>query len=202
MSTELSIVKPHKALNQLVDLVIANYEPKGDYLELVITIDDQNLVVRELTAYLDMIDRTYGRLMPYGLLSYSKRQNVQLEFFSIRKGSLELVVRELISNIHSITAIIIVRYVLKYLPSGLMSLATAYRDYEEGQLARARRKEIRVQIEEDDLVRKLEKRRRDDLVKLVDELHQRETKSLPRARKFARRHVRKISIQRVFGDEE
>ncbi len=202
MASELSIVKPRRALNQLVDLVISDYGFSEDYLELAITVDDENLVVRELTSYLDVIDRTYGRLITYSLLSYSKRPDIQLKFSSLRQGSLELVVRELISNIDSITAIIIVRYVLKYLPDGVVSLATAYRDYEEAQLARARRKQIRVQIEDDTSLSKLENKYRESLVKLIDELNQREIRNLPRAQRFARRHVREVLLRQVSDNEE
>ncbi len=51
-------------------------ESESNFLELVIKIKDENVNVRELTSYLSLLDRLYGRLSPKGLRSYSRSNKI------------------------------------------------------------------------------------------------------------------------------
>ncbi|MDQ3323042.1 MAG: hypothetical protein M3525_11540 [Acidobacteriota bacterium] len=68
-------------------------EPSNHLIELSISINDENVNLKDFTAYLSLIDRLYGRLSPTGLRSYALRKNEQLNIAEFRKGSLEIIFR-------------------------------------------------------------------------------------------------------------
>jgi len=83
----------------------------------------------------------------------------------------------------------------KYLPGIVESLSAAYKNYEEGRLLRVRRKMLRGQISNDPDVEMLSKSRKDQLTLVIDELLVRARRILPKASRFSRTYVRKISIR-------
>ena len=63
---------PKKALEDLRNAIVPINTPPDATMDLVIRIDQTHINIRELTAYLDFIERTYGRLTLGGLPSYSQ----------------------------------------------------------------------------------------------------------------------------------
>jgi hypothetical protein len=61
-----------------------------DQLELSLRFRDQDISVRELTAYLDLLDGAYGRVDPHGFRSYALTQHRHLRIAQIAHGSVDL----------------------------------------------------------------------------------------------------------------
>lgn len=186
-----AIRTPTRALNRLRSALIPADVSSDAVIELTIRIDQTRLNIREFTAYLDFIDRTYGRLTPAGLTSYAHKRWAQLEITSMRSGSVEIVISELVSNSDEVTRLIIIYLLLKYAPT----MATAYRDYEEARFTRERRKQLREQIQEDNEVAALDRELKNQLVRFFDICYQQEQRRIPRVRRFAARYVRRVFLQ-------
>ena len=148
MTSELPLPRPRATLAQLRGAVIPEDAPRDASIQLIIVMNDSDVNIREFGAYLGLIDRTYGRLSHKGLASYSQTPYAQLAV-SFRQGSLDVILSALISHIDSVTSIVVLRYLLKYLPTGLKEVAAAYRDYEEGRLVRERRRQLREEVKKD-----------------------------------------------------
>lgn len=168
---------------------------------LSIVLEGGSLNLRDLAAYLSLIDETYGRLSPSGIHAYSHRPAEQLNIDSVSHGSLELEFFETISNTHSIRALILVFLILKYLPNIIEFLSKAYKNYEEGRLLRERRKMLREQVRTDRDLAALSALRKNQVVELVDTLLVRVHRHLPKASNFARKSVRYVRIKIVPKDE-
>ena len=90
---------------------------------------------------------------------------------------------------------LIIWLVLKYLPQAFQTIASAYNEYEQGRLARENRKRIKMEMEEDEKLRKLSPKRRRDLIALIDVLYSKEAKRLPRASRFARKALLGVDVR-------
>lgn len=86
------------ALVELREAFIPSETPDSSYLELSIRISDEDLAVRDLSAFLDFIDGVYGRLAREGFQSYARREYGHLKIERIQKGSWELLLREAITS--------------------------------------------------------------------------------------------------------
>ena len=115
---------------------------------------------------------------------------MQLNITSFRRGSLELIIRDLVSNSELIAALIVIRFLLKYIPAGLKDLASAYRELEEASFTRQRRKQLREQINADKELVSLDHVVKRRLVTFLDLLYQREGRMLPKVRRFALHYVK------------
>lgn len=201
MSSSLPARIPRKTLSALRDLVIPEETSPHTPLQLVVTTDDSYVNVREFAAYLAFTDEVYGRLMHGRLDSYVRRREEQLELTSVSKNSLELIFTELLSNHERITALIVIYFLLKYLPT-VPDLASAYHEYQQGREVRDRRKQLREQIRREEQTSALDRRRQNDLVQLLDDLYGRERKLLLRARRFSIEHVHKVTLRLKRDNED
>jgi hypothetical protein len=200
MASELSLPRPRTALALLREAIIPADTPNDTSIQLIITVSDAAVNAREFSAYLSLIDKTYGRLSPQGLASYSQTPHAQLSV-SFRPGSLEVIISELISHIDSVTAIVVLRYLLKYLPAGLKEVASAYRDYEEGMLVRERRRQLREEVKQDQELAALDNNRKNEIVALLDMLYWHERRQLPAAQRFAAKYVQKVILKLVHRND-
>lgn len=118
-----------------------NVELPGKTLELIVNTTISGASLRDATAYLTLLDRTYGRMFPLGLRSYSRRLDDQLKVTEVRHGSLELVFAEILKNSSQATPLIMLFLLLKYLPQLLKAVSEAYLNYEKARVIHERRKE-------------------------------------------------------------
>jgi hypothetical protein len=183
---------PKTALVDLREVFIPTETPDNSYLELSIRIADENLVVRDLSAFLDFIDGVYGRLAKEGFQSYARRERGHLKVERIQKGSWELLLREVITSSYS-HALIIILLAVKYLPPAINSLASSYNQVEQGRLARQNRKRIRAEMEQDERISRLPKSRRLQLAGLIEYLHEKEKYRLHKVIRFT--HLRMLEIK-------
>ena len=87
---------PKKLTNNLVNLFFPGEINETDKLELLISFKDKNISVRQLSAYLNFIDKAYGRLSPKGIIHYSRTSKYELKVFEIRHGSLDLIISNIL----------------------------------------------------------------------------------------------------------
>jgi hypothetical protein len=186
---------PKKAVRELTSLFIPSGTPPDASLQLVIRIEEIGFRVRDFSAYLILIDKTYGRLSSKGLKSYAQKVEDQLRVSSLQSGSFELVISEIIANFDQVTLLFVIGFFLKYLPNVIRESAAAYRDYEEARLARQRRRQLREQIRHDKEIEVLDDRRKRQLVELLDILYGLEIRNLPKAQRFSHKHVKEISFR-------
>jgi hypothetical protein len=194
MPYELALPRPRTALTQLREIVVSPEVTRDDSIQLIIKVDSAEVNIREFSAYLSLIDKSYGRLSQQGLGSYSHTRYSQL-LTSFRQGSLEVVISEVLSHIDSVTAIIVLHYLLKYLPTALKDTAAAYRDYEEGRMIRERRKQLRDEVKQDIELTALDNHRKNEIVAFLDRLYWCERRQLPAAQRFAAKYVRTIMLK-------
>jgi hypothetical protein len=190
---------PKRVADQLVRAALPGELPADAVVQLVIRADDTDLVLRELAAYLELTDRVFGRLTTSDLPSYVRRRGDQLRA-SFRPGSLEIILEAVVSHGDTLTALAVLRFVLKYVPASLKDFASAYRELEEARFTRARRKQLRDKAVVDEELESLEPKQRNDLVQYLDAVYVREQRTLPAARRFAVRHVRELFF-RLKRDE-
>jgi len=191
---------PRSAVVDLMDVFIPMNASEGAYIELSIRIDDRDIALRDMSAFLELVDRTYGRLSEKGLQSYARKEHGHLKVQELRKGSWELILQEAISSGYS-HALILAYLAVKYLPSAIESLANSYNQVEQGRLARQQRKRIRAEMEQDEVISKLSKTRRYQIADLVDYLHEKEKDRLHRAVRFARQRLLSVGIRIRENDE-
>ena len=196
----LPVNVPKTALIELREAFIPSETPDNSYLELSIRISDEDLAVRDLSAFLDFIDSIYGRLAKEGFQSYARREYGHLKIERIQNGSWELLLQEAITSSYS-CALIIILLAVKYLPPAINSLASAYNQAEQGRLARQSRKRIRVEMEQDEKISSLSKSRRLQLAELIEFLHEKEKDRLHRVIRFTQRRLLGIKF-RIRRKEE
>jgi len=184
-------------------------EPKaGVSIELVITLDDRDLNLRDLSKYFQLIDRAYGRLVVGDLKKYAWKRRSQLKVARIEKGSWELVLAEAVSKLGDHTGILLTYLLVKYLPhaaersaAALSHLATAYNSLEQGKLARANRRQLRKQIQADSALQGLPDIEQRQLAEVLDQLI-RETPGISKgAQRLSEESVMSVRIRRIDGTE-
>ena len=191
---DLPIPKPRNALKELLHLIVPQGMPEDSFIILSINIYEENISIRDLSAFLELIDHVHGRLTPEGLRSYARREYGHLVISRVQKGSWELIIQTALSSIKDCEVLLIIWLVLKYLPQAAQTIARAYNDYEQGRLARENRKRIRMEMEEDEKLRNLPPNRRNDLIALLDILYAKEAGKLTRASRFARKTLSDVHL--------
>lgn len=140
----------------------------------------EDISVRGLSAFFQFIDHIYGRLSEGGLRSYAQRNSDHLRISEVRPGSWEVLLFEALTSKQS-AVLAVIFLALKYLPSGLESLAHAYNELEQGALTRQKRRKIRADIASDEKLASLSPRRQKQVAKLIDELYELERLVVPQA---------------------
>lgn len=170
-------------------------------MELIITIKESSLNVREFGAYLFLADRIYGRVSRDGLKTYSRLPYTQLAISEIRKGSIELVIAEALLYYKDATLLLILWLFLKYFPPGIKTMAEAakyfaesYKTVEEGRLIRVNRQQLKAKMRQDELLKALDDKQLNQLITLLVDLETAERKNLPAARRFAFKSVEFVKI--------
>lgn len=101
---EIAIRTPMTALSELKAVVIPEAS-EGDCVELIVRTDCHDLPLRDMVAYLQLIDNIYGRFQPKGLQSYVMRPRDYLRVEQVRVGSIEFVIPEVLKALPPIVII-------------------------------------------------------------------------------------------------
>lgn len=188
---DASIHVPQTALREL-RAILAPEARAGDRLGLIVRTDCCDLPIRDLAAYLQLIDNVYGRLQPSGFRSYVMRPTDYLLVEEVRPGSLELVISEVLE---AAPPIVVLWLCLKYLLPAAESLAKAYDSVQQGLLAREKRRQIRQQLEREQKLGALPEQHRADLAALVEAALEKDQALLARASRFSEAHVVEVDLR-------
>lgn len=188
---------PRTALSELQAVLIPEAQA-GDRLGMIVRTDCCDLPIRDLAAYLQLMDNVYGRLQPSGFRSYVMRPAEYLRVEEVRAGSLELVITEILQTAPPILAVWLC---LKYVPPALESLAKAYDGVQQGLLAREKRMQIRQQMARDEKLAALSKEHRDDLAALAEAMLEKDQALIARAFRFSEEHVVEVELRVEKPDE-
>ncbi len=188
-------------INSLFSAFIPDSCSEKDMFELVIRLRGKDVSVRQLASYMRFLDKAYGRLSPKGIVSYSRTTENELRISEIRHGSLEIIISKLLSEPNSVKSLILVGLLLRYLPGIIKSTLSAYRDYEEGRLARARKQQIKEQIKKDKHLGELSDRHVYQLTQFLDAMYGMDIRNLPRAHKLSSDTVIEVEFNIKSGDE-
>jgi hypothetical protein len=195
-------------MHDLASLFVSPDTPRESTIELVITIKDTNINAREFAAYLSLMDRVYGRVSIGGFRTYSLTPYTQLELTEIRKGSIEIVIIEILSHFRDTFPFVILWLFLKYFPTGFKTISEAtknfadsYKSIEEGRLVRENRKRLKDEIKRDELLQKLNNDQINQIIALLASLEMNEHRKLPAATRFSQKYVKSVTI-RVKKKEE
>jgi len=192
---ELELYISRLASRELVALFVSEENQPDDRVQLRIIIDESNISLRDFAAYLNLIDRTYGRLSTNGIYSYAQTPRQHIRISETKFGSLEVIITELVSNFTGARALIVIGLLLKYLPGIIEKTSTAYKNYEEGRLTRVQRKQIRVQMRRDEVVSQLNNERQNQLIKLLNQLYSLEERNITKAQRFDEESIQDIYIE-------
>lgn len=197
----LPVRVPKIALEELTHLIAPEHLEANSIIELVVSIQGENLNIREFGAYLSFIDRVYGRLSQEGIHAYVHNEKEQLTIARMRQGSIEVVIERVFSELQD-TRIVVLWLVLKYLPNllkssaeALKNIANAYNEYEQGRLARENRKILRAQLKKEELMRKLSPTKLDQLVKFLATVYAQESYKLAAPIRFAQKFVSNVLLR-------
>jgi len=129
------------------DLLSVFLPPNAFYdyiLELVVTIESEQIPAREFAEYLALIDRIYGRLSPEGLRSYAHRERGRLQIAEIHKSELEVIFRALQGVVQEAATYIVIAYALKTLSEVIKINVDSYKSLADARksLADARKSDV------------------------------------------------------------
>lgn len=189
---DMPLSVPKNALESLTLALIPPKAPRGGSFTVVVSLKSEELVARDLSGYLTLLDHVYGRLDPSGLSSYAHRKEGHLAFNRVRVGSLEFILSD---PIPAAERLAIVYIVAKFLPVFIRELVASYRDLQEGRLAQIRRKKIEEEMQRDEQLKSLSDRHRKQLALLVDQLLILERQQLPSAQRFTQEQIIKIRVE-------
>lgn len=172
-------------------------------VELVISLKQHETNIKDLSSYLDFIYRVDGRISEIGYKRYVHRPRIQIEIDEVRVGSWEIVFQRFIDSIDA-EKLAIVFLVLKFLPEVAKTLANGIRsyyeirnareDYLEKREKRRVRKEIRELINIEENFSTLEKKQKEKLVVLLEDLYKTSEKNLPSAARLAQKSVKDVRL--------
>jgi hypothetical protein len=171
-------------------------------IDLIVTVNAEDINVRDLGRFFMLLDRVYGRLLYGDLKKYAWDEKSQLRISQMRAGSLQIDFTQVLQVIPNPTAILILYIFLKLLPKAfhtgadaVLKLSTAYNNYEQAQLARANRKKLRNQMEKDEELRGLSTQRKKQIAEIVDLLIREDVAISNPALDFAESNFRSVTIR-------
>jgi hypothetical protein len=135
---------PYALFPDLLSVFISPDAPYDTLLELVVTIEGEEIPAREFAEYLALIDRIYGRLSLEGLRSYAHKEQGRLQIAEIHKSELEVIFRVLQAVVQEAATYIVIAYALKTLSEVIKINTESYKNLVDARksLADARKSDI------------------------------------------------------------
>jgi hypothetical protein len=178
-------------------------------IDLVVNVDAEDLNLRDCSRFLTLIDRAYGRLLYGDLRKYAWDEMAQIRISEMRPGSWQLVLTQVLHVIPDPTAILVLYVLLKLLPravqqgaDAVLKLSTAYKNYEQARLARANRKKLRKEMDEDEELRQLPTQRKKQLAEIIDVLIREDPAISNPALDFSETSFRRVTIRLRTSKEQ
>jgi hypothetical protein len=188
----------------LAKTLLGQIEQEDYFLELIISIHETNINVKELSNFLNLIYRLDGLMSKDGYNQYTHNYEAQIKLNDIRIGSRHFVFQAVLESIDA-ERLALIWLVVKYLGTIFVSGASAVlifykalnqrEEYLEKKDRRLLRKNIRELIEEEVELTKLPKKHKAKLVDAIDGLYFKNRKLLPSASRFMKNSVKEILLK-------
>ena len=188
----------------LAKIVLEEINQDANYLELIISIEESNINVKELASYLNLIYRLDGLMSQDGYSQYTHNYNTQIKINEIRIGSREIVIQKVLESIDA-DRLALIWLTLKYMGTifvtGASSVLLFYKalnqreDYLEKKDRRLLRKNIRELIEDEVGLSKLPKKHKAKIIDAIDELYVKNKKLIPAASRFIKNSVKSVALK-------
>lgn len=200
----LSSSLPQKVGANLTQILLENSNSDDNAIELTISIEAEDLGVKDFSSYLDLIYRIDGNLSLIGYKRYVQVPKDQIRIAEIRFGSIEVVIERFINSLDA-NNIAIIGLCLKYLPQvfkATMEVGTQYyeiqnkrEDYLEKKDKRKLRKSIRESITRDENLKGINKNLKEKIVDLLDDLYGKNLIRMNSSSRFANKSVKSIKLK-------
>jgi hypothetical protein len=171
-------------------------------IDLMVSLDSEDLNLRDCSRFLALIDRAYGRLLYGDLRRYAWDESAQIRISEIRPGSWQIILTQILHVVQDPTAILVLYVLLRLLPrafqegaDAVLKLSTAYNNYEQARLARANRKKLRDQMNKDEELRQLSTQRKKQLAEIIDVLIREDPSITNPALDFSETSFRRVTIR-------
>ena len=190
----------------LLNLLFEQIPEEYNAIELVISFEENSIKIKELSAYLDIIYRFDAHLSDIGFNRYIHYPNLQIEIDEIRFGSWEIVIQRFLDSVDA-DKLAIIYLALKFLPNIIRTFSDGiYRYYEiidkredflEKRDKRIQRKKIRELINQEFEFSNLDKKQREKLVDILEELYQKTDNKLIPASRLASKTIKSLKINPI-----
>ncbi len=190
----------------LLNLLFEQIPDEYNAIELVISFDEKSIKIKELSAYLDVIYRFDAHLSDKGFNRYIHYPNLQIEIDEVRFGSWEIVIQRFLGSLDA-DKLAIIYLALKFLPNIIQTFSDGvYRYYEimdkredflEKRDKRIQRKRIRELINQEFEFSNLDKKQREKLVEILEELYQKTDNKLIPASRLANKTIKSLKINPI-----
>jgi len=199
---KITEIKPVKPKNDYLGKVFSAVREDDDSnFDLIISLEQHDISFREFSHFLITIDHLYGRFYKKGFLSYSMSPDVHLKASEIRQGSIDIIIENVFKKL-SINNVVYFFLMIKYLPAlfketseTIKNITESWSNYENARKTRLERKNIRIELRKDELLKNLS----DDEIKklgrnLMDK-YGKEKKSLKKAARFAAKKLLNVKLK-------
>lgn len=194
-------------LSRVSDIILGQMfsNVSGDEILLLsITIDDFDVNIKDLSSFLYFIYKIDGLFSQRGFNSYSKTKEKQIHISRLSLGS---IVIEIENEIHKIGAenLIIIYFAIKtvYRIGGMIvdgltkfyEIGTKREEYLEKRERRQMRKHIREAINEEIELSNLDKKDREKIVDLLDDIYVKNGRDLNSVNSLAKKKMKSINLK-------
>lgn len=189
---------------KLAKLLFDKESNDDDTIELIITINNEDVNFKELSSYFDLIYRLDGHLSEIGYLKYVHNPNAQIKIDDVRIGSWEIVIERLLKSIEA-DKLVIIYIALKYLPNVIQAVVDNVHkyyqvldlreDFLEKKEKREKRKIIRELINHDSEFTNLEKKQKEKLIAILEELYDKSNAKTVPASRLAQKSIKGIKLK-------
>lgn len=197
-------IKIHKKkyLEKITKSLFQSNDNENIDFDIVIILENGNISFRDFSAFLLVIDHFYGRTYKKGFLSYSLTDSVHLKADKIREGSIEIVIQEILKKLsiqNSFYFFLLIRYLpvaLKSISEALLNTSESWVNIEKAKLTRIVRKNLRNEIQADEIMRSLDK---DEILKLAKELQKKydlDRRHVYKAARFSKEKMKEVKLLR------
>ncbi|MEN0054527.1 MAG: hypothetical protein AAGC65_12720 [Mucilaginibacter sp.] len=197
-----SLTIPASLISSLQASYFEEFDNEPGTYDLLITIESTEISVRELGAFMFIIDRFYGRIASENFNSYALSQKKHLSFSTITSGSVITTVGDILKLLtpeQTILFVLLVQFLPAAIKGGseaLLKVAEAYSEYEKGRLTRYIRKSLKSDLAEDEILGQLDEKSRSKLAELLEKRYSAEKKYLAAASKFARKKLKSVKLKK------
>lgn len=174
-----------------------------DSSELTIKIQETNINIKEFSSYLEFIYKVDGQLSEVSFARYSHNPRRQIEISEVRFGSWDIVIEKVLNSIEA-DKLAIIYFTLKFLPKIIEAFIdkvhTYYQiletreNYLEKRENRKKRKELRKLINDEQELSFLDKKQKEKIVLVIENLFEKAGDTKIPASRFAQKFIKEIKL--------